>query len=212
MIPLFGAIAGISYELSATCRMGGENRPGQTIARTRPRAEAASDDRGLISRGADNAPLKEVAVALRQLCCGDTGVLLSELEKAAVVVAAAASRTIPLSKAIVDEHVFTNESGIHVHGLLKDPAQLRRARLGAARALPPDCDRQAFRVRRDHLAAVVQLSFGTEQSETIPAPVRKHAIEHQGLVAQETVVAIWRDIHDSSLVNSESATRVARSD
>ncbi|WP_161495121.1 hypothetical protein [Bradyrhizobium canariense] len=57
----------------------------------------------------------------------------------------------------------------------------------------------------------MQLSFGAEQSETISTPVRKHAIEHQGLVAQETVLAIWRDIHESSLVNSESATRVARS-
>ena len=49
---------------------------------------------------AGNAPLEEVAVALRQLHGRDTGVLLSELEKvaAAAAAAAAACPTIPLNK------------------------------------------------------------------------------------------------------------------
>ena len=84
---------------------------------------------------AGNAPLEEVAVALRQLYGRDTGVVLSELGNVAAVVAAAAVRAIPLNKAIVGEHVFTHESGIHVDGLLKDrhtyqsldPALLGRA-------------------------------------------------------------------------------------
>ena len=69
---------------------------------------------------AGNAPLEEVAVALRQLYGRETGVVLSELGNVADVVAAAAARTIPLNKAIVGDHVFTHESGIHVDGLLKD--------------------------------------------------------------------------------------------
>ena len=69
---------------------------------------------------AGNAPLEEVAVALRQLYGRETGIVLSELGNVASVVAAAAARTIPLNKAIVGEHVFTHESGIHVDGLLKD--------------------------------------------------------------------------------------------
>ena len=69
---------------------------------------------------AGNAPLEEVAVALRQLYGRETGIVLSELGNVAAVVAAAAARTIPLNKAIVGEHVFTHESGIHVDGLLKD--------------------------------------------------------------------------------------------
>lgn len=47
---------------------------------------------------AGNAPLEEVAVALRQLYGRDTGVLLSELEKVKAAAAAAACRTIPLNK------------------------------------------------------------------------------------------------------------------
>ena len=69
---------------------------------------------------AGNAPLEEVAVALKQLYGRDTGVVLSELGNVARMVALAAARTIPLNKAIVGEHVFTHESGIHVDGLLKD--------------------------------------------------------------------------------------------
>ncbi len=69
---------------------------------------------------AGNAPLEEVAVALKQLYGCDTGVVLSELRSVAAMVAHAASRTIPPNKAIVGEHVFTHESGIHVDGLLKD--------------------------------------------------------------------------------------------
>ena len=38
----------------------------------------------------------------------------------AMVVAKAAGRAIPKGKAIVGEHIFTHESGIHVDGLLKD--------------------------------------------------------------------------------------------
>src|SRR6266545_6800365 len=69
---------------------------------------------------AGNAPLEEVAVALRQLYGRETGIVLSELGNVAAVVAAAAVRAIPFNKAIVGEHVFTHESGIHVDGLLKD--------------------------------------------------------------------------------------------
>ncbi|WP_201266097.1 hypothetical protein [Bradyrhizobium japonicum] len=43
------------------------------------------------------------------------------------------------------------------------------------------------------------MSVTAEQTETILARVRKHAIEHKGRVPGR-VVAIWRDIHEGSLV------------
>jgi hypothetical protein len=60
------------------------------------------------------------AVALTQLYGRKTGVELTRLGEVARVVAAAAARPIPVNKAIVGDHVFTHESGIHVDGLLKD--------------------------------------------------------------------------------------------
>ncbi|TWA98925.1 homocitrate synthase [Bradyrhizobium stylosanthis] len=151
---------------------------------------------------AGNAPLEEVAVALKQLYGCDTGVVLSELENVAALVAGAAARTIPLNKAIVGEHVFTHESGIHVDGLRKD----RRS----YQALDPQLLGRSNRFvigKHSGLSAItallseLQLSVSDEESRAILARIRKHAVEHKGGVPPETVMTIWREVHDRSLLN-----------
>ena len=151
---------------------------------------------------AGNAPLEEVAVALKQLYGRDTGVVLSELENVAAVVAAAAVRAIPLNKAIVGEHVFTHESGIHVDGLLKDQRTYQ--------ALDPRLLGRSNRIvigKHSGLAAItallaeLQLSVNAEEARTILARVRQHAVEHKGAVGRDTVMAIWREVRDPSLLN-----------
>ncbi len=151
---------------------------------------------------AGNAPLEEVAVALKQLYGRDTGVVLSELENVASMVAAAAARAIPLNKAIVGEHVFTHESGIHVDGLLKDQRTYQ--------ALDPRLLGRSNRIvigKHSGLAAItallaeLQLSANAEETKSVLAQVRKHAVEHKGAVARETVMAIWREVHERSLLN-----------
>jgi homocitrate synthase NifV len=149
---------------------------------------------------AGNAPLEEVAVALKQLYGRDTGVVLSELEHVAAVVARAAARAIPLNKAIVGEHVFTHESGIHVDGLLKDQRTYQ--------ALDPGLLGRSNRIvigKHSGLAAItallseLQLSFNPEQAKAILARVRQHAVAHKGAVARDTVSAIWREVRDRPL-------------
>ncbi|RZN13615.1 homocitrate synthase [Bradyrhizobium sp. Leo121] len=151
---------------------------------------------------AGNAPLEEVAVALKQLYGRATGIVLPELENVAAVVAAAAARAIPLNKAIVREHVFTHESGIHVHGLLQDqrtyqwldPHLLGRFNhivIGKHSGL------SAITTLLDEL----QLAASSEETKQILSRVRKQATEHKRPVARETVVAIWRDIRERSLTN-----------
>ena len=151
---------------------------------------------------AGNAPLEEVAVALKQLYGCDTGVVLSELEKVAFVVAAAAARAIPLNKAIVGEHVFTHESGIHVDGLLKDQRTYQ--------ALDPRLLGRSNRIvigKHSGLAAItallaeLQLSVSAEEAKTVLARVRQHAVAHKGAVGRETVTAIWREVRERSLLN-----------
>ncbi|MBI5264229.1 MAG: homocitrate synthase [Bradyrhizobium sp.] len=151
---------------------------------------------------AGNAPLEEVAVALKQLYRLDTGVVLSELENVAAVVAAAAARSIPLNKAIVGEHVFTHESGIHVDGLLKDQRTYQ--------ALDPRLLGRSNRIvigKHSGLAAItsllaeLQLSVSAEEARAILARVRKHAVEHKGAVARDTVMAIWREVRERSLLH-----------
>ncbi|OAF06900.1 homocitrate synthase [Bradyrhizobium centrolobii] len=146
---------------------------------------------------AGNAPLEEVAVALKQLYGRDTGVVLSELENVAAVVAAAAVRAIPLNKAIVGEHVFTHESGIHVDGLLKDQRTYQ--------ALDPRLLGRSNRFvigKHSGLAAItallseLQLSATDDQARAVLARVRKHAVECKGAVTRETVIKIWHDVRD----------------
>lgn len=151
---------------------------------------------------AGNAPLEEVTVALKQLYGRETGIVLPELEKVAVVVAAAATCAIPLNKAIVGGHVFTHESGIHVDGLLKDQRTYQ--------SLDPQLLGRSNRIvigKHSGLSAItslfkeLQLAINAEEARRILSRVRQHAVEHKGPVPRETVVAIWRDVCERSLTD-----------
>ena len=151
---------------------------------------------------AGNAPLEEVAVALRQLYRRETGIVLAELDRVANVVAAAAARAIPLNKAIVGEHVFTHESGIHVDGLLKDQWTYQ--------ALDPMLFGRSNRIvigKHSGLSAItsllsdLRLPVSADQAQRILARVRKHAVVHKGPVPKEAVAAIWREVCDHPLAS-----------
>jgi len=145
---------------------------------------------------AGNAPLEEVAVALRQLYGRETGVVLTELGNVAAVVAAAAARPIPLNKAIVGDHIFTHESGIHVDGLLKDTRTYQ--------SLDPRLLGRAHRFvigKHSGLAAItasladLQLQANPDEQRTILARVREHATANKGPVTAEALTAIWQQVH-----------------
>ena len=151
---------------------------------------------------AGNAPLEEVAVALRQLYRRETGIVLAELDRVANVVAAAAARAIPLNKAIVGEHVFTHESGIHVDGLLKDQRTYQ--------ALDPMLFGRSNRIvigKHSGLSAItsllsdLRLPVSADQAQRILARVRKHAVVHKGPVPKEAVADIWREVCDHPLAS-----------
>ena len=151
---------------------------------------------------AGNAPLEEVAVALRQLYGRETGIVLSELGNVASVVAAAAARSIPLNKAIVGEHVFTHESGIHVDGLLKDQRTYQ--------SLDPVLFGRSNRIvigKHSGLSAItsllsdLHLPASSDELRGILARVREHAVYNKGPVARETVTRIWREVCDPRLPN-----------
>jgi len=70
---------------------------------------------------AGNAPLEEVATALKVIYGFATGIDTRRFPKISALVAQASGRAIAPNKSIVGEGVFSHESGIHVDGLLKDP-------------------------------------------------------------------------------------------
>ncbi|MDD2915891.1 MAG: homocitrate synthase [Gallionella sp.] len=70
---------------------------------------------------AGNAPLEEVAMALRHLQGIETGVDMYFYHELSHLVAQASGRGVAANKSIVGSAVFTHEAGIHVDGLLKNP-------------------------------------------------------------------------------------------
>lgn len=71
---------------------------------------------------AGNAPLEEVVMALWRIHGIDSGVAMPHFPAISQLVAEASGRAVAANKSIVGEAVFTHESGLHVDGLLKDPA------------------------------------------------------------------------------------------
>jgi homocitrate synthase NifV len=69
-----------------------------------------------------NAPLEEVVLGLH-VCHGiGTGIDLKGFPEISQRVAIASGRPLPWQKSVVGEGAFTHEAGIHVDGLMKDPA------------------------------------------------------------------------------------------
>ena len=93
-----------------------------TLAAVRAGASHVNATVNGLGERAGNAPLEEIVLGLR--CCYgmDTGVDLRQLPALSNTVARAAGRPVAWQKSVVGEGVFTHESGIHVDGLLKDPA------------------------------------------------------------------------------------------
>ncbi|PLX40016.1 MAG: homoaconitate hydratase [Deltaproteobacteria bacterium] len=75
-----------------------------------------------IGERAGNAALEEVAGALECIHGVETGVSLSALTPLFDAVSNYSGRAIGPGKSIAGEAIFTHESGIHVDGILKDPA------------------------------------------------------------------------------------------
>jgi homocitrate synthase NifV len=71
---------------------------------------------------AGNAALEEVVVGLKQLYGIETGIDLFHFSGLSALVANASGDAIGSRKSLIGKDVFSHEAGIHVDGLLKDPA------------------------------------------------------------------------------------------
>ncbi|SOD96850.1 homocitrate synthase [Caenispirillum bisanense] len=127
---------------------------------------------------AGNAPLEEVVMALHHLYQRPTGVQPKALPLVSGLVAQASGRPVPVNKSIVGEAIFTHESGIHVAGLLRDPANYQAVD-------PAELGREHRVVLGKHsgLAAVLnacqQIGLAVEEAQgrAMLARVRIHAAE-----------------------------------
>jgi homocitrate synthase NifV len=71
---------------------------------------------------AGNTALEQIAVALETRHGRATGIGLDRLPALAALVAEAAGRPLPAGQPVVGAAAFSHESGLHVHGLLRDRA------------------------------------------------------------------------------------------
>ncbi len=116
--------------LRATCdleiEMHAHDDLGMATANTLAAAKAGATHLNTTVNGlgerSGNAPLEEVVLGLH-VCHGiDTGIELRGFPEISRRVAAASGRPLHWQKSVVGEGAFTHEAGIHVDGLLKDPA------------------------------------------------------------------------------------------
>jgi homocitrate synthase NifV len=75
-----------------------------------------------IGERAGNAALEEVVLGLRLLLGADPGLDATRLVELSARVAQAAGAPVPPWKAVVGSNAFAHEAGIHVDGVLQDPA------------------------------------------------------------------------------------------
>jgi (R)-citramalate synthase len=71
---------------------------------------------------AGNTPLEEVVMALEMLYGYQTRIKKEEIYHLSSLVSRHTGVPLPINKAIVGEMAFTHESGIHAHGVMREPA------------------------------------------------------------------------------------------
>ena len=71
---------------------------------------------------AGNTPLEEVVMALEILYEYPTRIKKEEIYQLSTLVSRLAGVPLPINKAVVGEMAFTHESGIHAHGVMREPS------------------------------------------------------------------------------------------
>lgn len=93
-----------------------------------------------IGERAGNAALEEVAVALKALLNMETGIRTELLYDTSRLVSRLTGIPLASNKAVVGDHAFTHESGMHTHGVLANPLTyepIPPEMVGARRHLAP---------------------------------------------------------------------------
>jgi len=146
-----------------------------------------------IGERAGNAPLEEVALALRHCLGRHSDLRLARLPPLCEQVARAAGREIPPGKPIVGREVFAHASGIHVDGVLKDPATYE--------AFPPEelglCRRVALgkhsgRASVRHRLGSLGIDLGLGEAGDLACRVRHVAACLRRPLTDGELLELWR--------------------
>lgn len=125
---------------------------------------------------AGNAPLEEVVMALWRVHDIDMGVDMQRFPAISKLVAEASGKVVAANKSIVGESVFTHESGLHVDGMLKDPATYENfdpAQVGRTRQLVLGKHSGSHSVK--HAYAQLGISLQKDETPQLLAQIRQFA-------------------------------------
>jgi homocitrate synthase NifV len=191
-----GAAIGIELEFHGHDDLG--LATANTLAAIRGGATHASVCVLGLGERAGNAALEEVAAGLHRFHKTGCNVDLTKLPRLAEIVSAAARRPIPVGKAIVGASAFTHESGIHVDGLLKDPATYE-----SVSPLTFGRSRQIVLGKHSGLASVTDalrslgLSADEGRSRCVLAQVRQRSMQTKRVINTEELLEFHhRASHD----------------
>jgi len=93
-----------------------------TLAALKAGASAAHVTVNGLGERAGNTPLEELVMALEVLYQYPTGIRTEDLYPLSTMVSRLTGVPLPTNKAVVGEMAFTHESGIHAHGVLREPS------------------------------------------------------------------------------------------
>jgi D-citramalate synthase len=93
-----------------------------TVAALRAGAGCAHTTVNGLGERAGNVPFEELVMALEILYDYRTGIKTADIYQLSSIVSRLTGVQLPTNKAIVGEMAFTHESGIHAHGVLREPS------------------------------------------------------------------------------------------
>ncbi len=167
-----------------------------TLAAVRAGATHVNTTVNGLGERAGNAALEEVALGLRQFHGGAEVVDFTRLLEASAAVAQASGRPVGWGKSIVGEGVFTHEAGIHVDGLLKDPANYQGidpALLGRSHRLLLGKHSGGRGVAAAYAALGIELD--ALQTTYLLARVRHFAAHAKRPPEPADLIAFWHELH-----------------
>jgi len=171
-------VCGVEIEIHAHNDLG--LATANTLAAIRAGATHASTTVNGLGERAGNAPIEEVAMALRHLHGIETGIDTRALIEVSHLVAQASGRPVAPNKSIVGAAVFWHESGIHVDGLLKDARNYEGfppAEVGARHTTVLGKHSGSSGVR--HAYAQLGVALDEPQVTMLLARIRGFAVEHK---------------------------------
>lgn len=146
---------------------------------------------GVGQRG--HAPFEEVMMAARHLLEEPAVEISPKLALACAEILACLGRDVPLDKAVIGNNIFAHESGIHVHGVVKNPALYEAFspdEVGLSRHLV--IGKHSGTTSLQVILAERGISLGDEAACSLLKEVRRTVMEQKGFLSKAQLLRLYQ--------------------